>query len=116
MIKAVRNHKGYWAFVGHRVSGLLLALFLPFHFLALGLALEGEARLDGFLKFAELPLVKFAEWGLVLLLSVHFCFGIRLLVLEFLPWPSLRDARLGWISWGAAISVVVGAVFLTGVV
>ena len=34
----------------HRLSGLALAIFLPLHFLALGLAIDGEARLDGFLQ------------------------------------------------------------------
>ena len=28
----------------HRLSGLALACFLPLHFLALGLAIDGEAR------------------------------------------------------------------------
>ena len=31
----------------HRLSGLALAIFLPLHFLTLGLALNGEARLEG---------------------------------------------------------------------
>ena len=41
-----RMHPGYWAFVVHRVSGLALAVFLPVHFWALGLALQrrGGAR------------------------------------------------------------------------
>ena len=42
----------------HRLSGLALAAFLPFHFLALGLAISGEARLEGFLRWTDQPLVK----------------------------------------------------------
>ena len=37
----------------HRISGLALACFLPLHFLTLGLAIEGEARLDGFLRWMD---------------------------------------------------------------
>jgi succinate dehydrogenase subunit D len=70
----------------HRVSGLALAGFLPLHFLALGLAIEGEARLDGFLRWTANPLVKLAETGLVFLLAVHMLGGIRVLVVENLPW------------------------------
>src|SRR5262249_13807245 len=70
----------------HRLSGLALACFLPLHFLALGLAIDGEARLDGFLKWTANPLVKFAEMGLVFLLAVHMLGGIRVLVIENLPW------------------------------
>ena len=58
-----RNHATWWAFALHRVSGFLLALFLPVHFYVLGLALEGEARLDGFLVWSQLPAVKLAEAG-----------------------------------------------------
>ncbi len=48
-----RSHPTYLAFVVHRVSGLLLALFLPLHFWALGSAITGEARLEGFLRWAD---------------------------------------------------------------
>ena len=107
-----RNHRAYWAFLGHRLSGLALALFLPFHFLALGLALEAAA-MDRFLVWTDHALVKLAEWGLVSLLALHLAFGLRLLVLEFLPWPG-GDARLGWILPGVGAALVVGLVFLIG--
>jgi len=51
------NHTGYWAFVLHRVSGVLLTLFLPAHFLALGSALQGAAAMDAFLDWTKNPLV-----------------------------------------------------------
>ena len=70
----------------HRVSGLALACFLPLHFLALGLAIDGEARLDGFLKWTANPIVKLAETALVFLLAVHMLGGIRVLVIENMPW------------------------------
>lgn len=85
-----RNHPAYWAFLVHRVSGLVLALFLPVHFWALGHAIQGEASLDGFLRFTDRPLFKFAEWGLVLLLAAHMAGGVRLLLIEFGDWTGLR--------------------------
>lgn len=83
---AYRNHPAWWAFLVHRVSGIALALFLPAHFLALGTALEGGARLDRFLAWTNQPLVIAAEWGLVILLAAHLAGGLRLLALELLPW------------------------------
>ncbi|MEL7542698.1 MAG: succinate dehydrogenase, cytochrome b subunit [Pseudomonadota bacterium] len=97
----------------HRVSGVLLALFLPLHFLVLGLALEGEAALGSFLKWTENPLVKFAEAGLVFLLAVHLLGGIRVLVLENLVW---RDAYKSAATVAIAISFGVGALFLFQVI
>lgn len=109
MIRPQRNHPGFWAFAAHRASGVALALFLPLHFLALGLALESDAALDEFLAVADNPVFKVAEWGLVVLLTVHLGAGLRVLVLEFLPW---RDSRKGLIGLGAAAAVAVGAIFL----
>ena len=105
---AANKHPGAWAALGHRLSGLALALFLPFHFAVLGLALEDAARLDSFLALTDDPLVKIAEWGLVVLLALHLSFGLRVLILELLPW---RDARKGLILAGAVGALLVGAVF-----
>ena len=109
MMRPSRNHPGYWAFLGHRLSGLLLALFLPFHFLALGLAIEGAAPLESFLRWTDHPLVIFAEWGLVVLLGAHMAFGLRVLAIEFLPWPGHLKRVAGL---GAGAALVIGFLFL----
>jgi fumarate reductase subunit D len=70
----------------HRLSGLALAAFLPLHFLALALALNSEAALDGFLSWTAHPVVKVAEMGLIFLLTVHVLGGVRILLIENLPW------------------------------
>ena len=93
----------------HRISGLALACFLPLHFLALGMAINGEARLDGFLRWTANPLVKLAETGLVFLLAVHMLGGLRILVIENLPWRE-GQKRLAMFAGGAAI--VIAALFL----
>ncbi len=104
----MRSHSGYWAFAVHRVSGIGLALFLPVHFWALGHALEGAASLDALLAWTERPLVKFAEWGIVLLLAAHFAGGLRILALEFLPW---RDWQKSLAAAAAAVSLAIGLAF-----
>ena len=86
MIRPHRSHPLWYAFMLHRLSGLALALFLPAHFWLLSLALTSPERLDGFLRWTELMIVKFAEFGLVFLLAVHIFGGMRLLALELLPW------------------------------
>src|SRR5215471_6547458 len=70
----------------HRLSGLALAIFLPLHFLTLGLAIRGEAPLESFLRWSDQPLVKLAECALIFLLMLHMFGGLRLLVIENLPW------------------------------
>ena len=106
---ASRRQAGFGAFVAHRVSGVLLAMFLPIHFLALGLALEDEAALQRFVAFTDHPLVKTAEWGLVILLGLHLVLGLRVVAIEFGSW---RGLRLTWIKWAAAIAALLGLAFL----
>jgi len=83
-----RAHPLWLAYVLHRISGLGLALFLPFHFWILALSLTDPERLDGFLKLTDELLVKVAEYGLVFLLAVHMFGGLRLMALEWLPWSA----------------------------
>ncbi len=93
----------------HRVSGVALAVFLPFHFLVLGFALRGEAAFDGFLGWTKQPIVKLAEAGLIFCLAVHLIGGIRVLMLESHGWrPGQRAFAIGGIA-GAAL---LGALFL----
>lgn len=125
---SLRFSPSYLAFVLHRLSGVLLALFLPFHFLVLGLAIEGEARLDSMLAWTEQPLVKFAEWGLVVVFSLHLILGLRVLLIEWAPWghaampdQSMPDQstagglRHGWIGGGIVLALLAGFGFIAGV-
>lgn len=111
-MEELHKHKSYLAFIGHRISGLALAVFLPFHFLLLGTAIKGSAALDSALALVDNPFFKFAEWGLVVLLAVHLLFGFRLLLLEFSTWPGTVENRTGWIIPAVLASLFIGAVFL----
>ena len=96
----------------HRLSGLALAIFLPFHFLALGLAIRGAAPLDSFLRWTDQPLVKFAEGGLVFLLTVHLLGGLRVLVIENFAWS---DGQKQLATLSRPLSAVVAFIFLVRV-
>lgn len=113
LVLRARNHPAWWAFVVHRVSGIALAAFLPVHFLALSQALRGEAALDAFLRFADAPLYKLAEWGLVVLLAAHLAGGLRVLAIEFLPWSGLRK---DWIAATLGLSMAAGLAFALALV
>lgn len=108
-----RSHPLWLAYILHRLSGLALVLFLPVHFLTLGLALRGEAALDTALAFTANPLVKLAEFGLVFLLAVHFFGGLRLMALERLGWSPRHKSLAAAAVAGAFL--VSGTFFLSAV-
>ena len=103
-----RNHPAYWAFVVHRVSGVALTLFLPLHFWALAHALQGEAHLEGFLRWTDQPLVKASEVALVVLLAAHMAGGVRLLMIELLAW---RDWHKSLLAAAAGVTLALGFAF-----
>ena len=109
MIPAHRDHPLWYAFLLHRVSGLLLALFLPAHFWVLSRALAAPADFPGLIAWTDQPLVKAAEFGLVFLLAVHLFGGLRLLVLELTPWQPWQK---GWAAAAVALGFAVACLFL----
>ena len=88
----------------HRLSGIALAVFLPVHFWVLSRGLE----LDQFLRWTEQPLVKFGEWGIVVLLAAHLGGGLRVLAIEFLDWHEWQKSLA---AIAAAIVFGAGLVF-----
>ena len=104
-----RAHPLWLAYVLHRLSGIGLAVFLPFHFWVLAMAMTAPARLDAFLAMTGAGVVKLAEFGLVFLLAVHMFGGLRLMALEWLPWrPSQKTLAAG----AAAASFLIASFFL----
>ena len=93
----------------HRVSGIALAAFLPVHFWVLGEGLE----MDGFLRWTEQPLVKAAEWILVVLLAAHLGGGLRVLAIEFLDWHAWQK---GLAALAAMLAVAAGLAFALALV
>ena len=106
--RASRSHAGFAAALVHRLSGLALAIFLPVHFLVLGLAMENES-FAGLIAWTNQPLVKLSEALLVSALAVHFAGGLRVLAVEFL---GLTRAQASWIACAFAFGLGAGILFL----
>jgi len=104
-----RAHPLWIAYIVHRLSGLFLALFLPVHFWVLAMAASDPGRLDDWLGFTEAGIVKAAEFGLVFGLAVHMFGGLRLLALEWLPWPAPQKTLA---AGAAALSFLIAILFL----
>lgn len=104
-----KSHLSYFAYLCHRVSGLILACFLPLHFMMLSQSLRGAQGFEQSLALTDFWVFKFGEWALVVLLAVHLGGGIRLLMIEFGPWRGLRK---GWIQLSILFAIVCGLLFL----
>lgn len=103
-----RWHWGLVAALVHRLSGLAIAIFLPFHFLSLGLAFEAEVFSE-FIEWTSNPLVKISEFVLVTALALHFAGGIRILAMEFWRYSNTQSY---FIAFAFSASMAVGLLFL----
>ena len=110
--RAYRMNLLWIAAMTHRISGLALAAFLPLHFLVLGLAIRESERLDGFLYWADQPLVKSAEALLIFFFTVHMFGGLRLLIIENFDW---RDIQKQLATLAVGVSAIIAFVFLVRV-
>ncbi|MGQ3673469.1 succinate dehydrogenase, cytochrome b556 subunit [Xanthobacter sp. TB0136] len=108
-LRAAHRKPGFVAALLHRLSGVALALFLPMHFIVLGLALGGADRLDSFFAITQYWPVKLAEWGMVSALAVHMALGLRILAIE---WFSLRGNTAAVVAGCIAAGLGVGLLFL----
>lgn len=114
MARATSRSKWEWpriAALTHRLSGLAIALFLPLHFLALGLALD-ETAFGNFIAWTDNTFVKVSEVGLISALALHFTGGLRLLAIEFFSLDA-RDAY--YIALAVGFAAALSLLFLMGV-
>jgi fumarate reductase subunit D len=108
--KSYRLDLLWLAAMTHRISGLALSVFLPLHFLVLGLAIRDSERLDGFFHWADQPLVKSAEILLIFFFTVHMFGGLRLLIVENFHWHDIQK-QLATLAVG--VSAIIAFVFLS---
>ncbi len=78
----------------HRVSGILLFLFLPFLLWAFQYSLRSIETWTILMGYLHLPLLKLVLLGIAWTFFHHLCAGIRYLLLDFHLGSDLPKARL----------------------
>ena len=91
-----RWHTGYVAWVLHRVTGLLITLYLVFHVWTLLSMAEGRAAFDRVMEAVQQPLFIAGEIALLALLIFHSVNGLRICVID-LGRGSVAHRKLFWL-------------------
>lgn len=82
-----------WVSILHRLSGVLLFVFLPFGVWILSVSLSGETGFQRVLAWGAHPLARLAMLGLVWAFVHHLLAGLRHLALDIDRGTDLRRAR-----------------------
>lgn len=82
ILAAYRRHSGSWAYIFHRISGVVLIVYLFVHIWALSSLKHGQAAFQAEMAlFTTLPF-KILEWALGLAVMFHSLNGIRIAVVD----------------------------------
>ena len=106
------NTRG-WAFIlswGHRISGLLLVLYVWFHLITLN-ALKSPRDYDAKMALFSSPLIVFLEWLLAIPVIFHAVNGGRLMLFEIYGYRD-DNAMIRWLFVVSGAYVCLLAVFM----
>ena len=101
-----KGRSGQWAFIGHRVSGVLVFLFLLLHIVDVSLINISADLYDEVHQLYGNVVLRLFEVGLLFALLFHSLNGLRIVALDFFPGAVGRERRL--LSAVVFITVAVG--------
>lgn len=81
-----RGREGMWSWVGHRVTGVVIFLFLLVHVLDTSLVRVSPGAYDAIMATYKNPLMALGETALVAAIVFHAFNGLRLILVDF--WKS----------------------------
>lgn len=92
--------------ISHRISGIVVFLFIPFLLYILSLSLKSEENYADMIAWLQSPLIKFVLWAVGVGLFFHLVAGLRHLLMDLHLGETLRAGRLS-----AIIVFVLSALF-----
>ena len=99
-----RGKSGQWAFVGHRVSGFLVFVFLLLHIVDVSMV-RWPSVYDEIHQLYGNVLLRLFEVGLLFALLFHTLNGLRIVAVDFFPGAVARERRL----LGAVVALTLAA-------
>ncbi len=103
--RTYRGKSGQWAFLAHRVSGILVFLFLLLHIVDVSLVRWPSVYNDVHAVYGNV-LLRLFEVGLLLALVFHSLNGLRVVAVDFFPGAVANERRL--LGAVVALTVVIG--------
>ena len=74
---------GTWSWLLHRITGVILVIYLFMHVFALSSSTAGEATFNSWLSKLQTPLTHVLEIGLAAVVAFHLLNGLRITIADF---------------------------------
>ncbi|MCS6711072.1 succinate dehydrogenase, cytochrome b556 subunit [Brachybacterium sp. EF45031] len=91
-----RGREGMWSWVAHRVSGMLIFLFLLVHVLDTALVRVSAEAYNEVIGHYKTVVFGLGEMGLVAAILFHALNGLRVILVDFLPAGARYQRQLFW--------------------
>jgi len=91
-----RGREGMWSWVGHRITGVLIFVFLLVHVLDKALVTVSPQAYDAVIASYKNPVVGLGEAGLVAAVLFHAFNGIRIMLVDFWSKGPRYHRQLFW--------------------
>ena len=98
---------GSYAWLFHRITGIVLALYLILHLFVLGTVLQGGDSFNQIMTTLENPVAKVFETLLIWVAVFHTTNGLRLVVLDLAPSVNQRFLIYGALAATVLLSLIV---------
>ncbi|UYG15653.1 succinate dehydrogenase, cytochrome b556 subunit [Brachybacterium huguangmaarense] len=92
-----RGREGMWSWVAHRISGMLIFLFLLVHVLDTALVRVSPAAYNEVIGHYKTLVFGFGEIGLVGAICFHALNGLRIILVDFWSQGPRRQRMLFWV-------------------
>jgi succinate dehydrogenase / fumarate reductase, cytochrome b subunit len=89
-----KGKSGQWAFVGHRISGVLVFLFLLLHIVDVSLINADPVLYDEVHELYGNVVLRVFEVGLLFALLFHSLNGLRIVLVDFFPGMVANERKL----------------------
>ncbi len=102
-----RGREGMWTWVAHRISGVLIFLFLFAHVLDTALVRVSPDAYNSIMHTYKTPIVGLGELGLVAAVIFHALNGIRVILVDFWSRGTRLQRQMGWAVVGLFVILFV---------
>ena len=103
---------GAWAFWLHRLTGLLMVLYLLLHILVISTAINGKGSFNEAMGFLKSPLFVALEMGLIATILIHALNGVRIVLFD-LGYGVKKQKQIFWVLMAVGVIPFLVAVIVS---
>lgn len=106
-----KGREGQWAFLLHRLSGLIILFYLLLHVFSIGSFVFGEHFYMRIHETYDLPFFRIGLVGIVAAVVYHAFNGLRIILMDFTGFGVSIQRQMFWLSIGLSVLAAAYALY-----